>query len=349
MKMKLFSIQARAALIALSVLAVGAQALKAMPIPRIDLYTNQVSTLRYSGIEFLQHKTINPDRGIPIPGVILPGDVFSGVLVIESIEDQNGNDDDDLSGQFQRKELAIHFQYTVVSGSNVSTDPDRHFEFDILEGDFMRIYQGRDKNNQDDSVRDLLHSPVFDPLAPEFDPSMENRDELVSRATDGDLWLEFSTEGFESVNDPTANVPGEPVFIPGTTGTINRGWNNVETNETRYELKSQTLRTILGRNADHLLDEELNDFYIPHGDHSTQMIFNNFASDLITFLPPDQLFLNIFGDISLWAEEESQGQRGAQLSFAVSNSSVANPEPVTFTLCLMGLGMLCHATRRRVA
>ena len=232
----------------------------------IELPINRIAQLDYAGIEYWNDNNTPPGT-FPI---VNAGDSFSGVLLIENITDEKGKAN--FSAQLEDKELVIHFQFSVVAGP----DDENHLEFNLLGGDFFRFY-----------VRDL---DILEPLI--LDTVMYSEAELVAFVTQGEMWLtiEDNVPFFESVNNPDPNP------IPGTTGTLNRAWSDVSTNETGYSLLSLPIRTILSQNSMHNLDGD------SHRDHLSSATFDNRVN-----LPPgfdthsSRLFFNIFGEFRLRA------------------------------------------------
>lgn len=207
------------------------------------------------------------------------GDVFEGIAIITRI--QGAASGTDFSAQLMDKELTSRFRFSIIDHSSDFS----HLEFGLLPGDFFSFYvgQGSTKN--------------FDPSAPD----------AVARASDGQFWLGIQPGlFFESVNDRQPD---------GTT--LNRAWADVTINNTGFLLDSDFLRTILGRDAQHIAAGQ------PHGDHAVQAIFDNRIAGFSPFAP--QFTFSIFGEFDV---------------FAV-------PEPATWLLVLTGMGLVYRFRSRK--
>jgi hypothetical protein len=116
---------------------------------------------------------------------------------------------------------------------------------------------------------------------------------MVALAETGSSWMEILPDAlFQSVNDP------DPDFIPGTTGTLNRAWSYISTNNTGYDFLSLPIRSQLGENGEHLW----RGFHRP--DLNAPLIFDNHVN-----LPPHidvsdhRVYFDIFGEIRVRAEK----------------------------------------------
>jgi hypothetical protein len=207
------------------------------------------------------------------------GDVFEGIVNITQI--QGATSGANFSSQLADNELTGYFHFSVTGNSSNFS----HLEFGLLSGDFFNFYvgQGSSKN---------------------FDPSSLD---AYARASDGQFWLGVQPGGFfESVNDRQPD---------GTT--LNRAWSDITINNTGYFLHGDFLRTILGKDAQHIVGSQ------SHGDHSTQGIFDNHVAGPSPFSP--RFTFNIFGEFDI---------------FAV-------PEPSTWLLVLLGTGLGLGFRKRR--
>jgi hypothetical protein len=202
------------------------------------------------------------------------GDVFKGVVNITRI--QGAASGADFSPQLADNELTGRFHFSIIDQSSDFS----HLEFGLLPGDFFNFYvgQGPTKN---------------------FDPSASN---AYDRASDGQFWLGLQPGGvFESVNDRQPNG-----------STLNRAWADISVNNTGYLLETDLLRTILGRDAQHMVGSQ------SHGDHSTQAIFDNQVAGPSSF--PSQFTFNIFGEFDIFAVPEPPTQLLVLLGMTIGMS-----------------------------
>lgn len=129
----------------------------------ITLPVGDLAVLNYSGYETVHHANGNTSIGV--------GDVFDGIIQVQSIHNAHGTVD--LSPQLSFTELTGAFQFHITAASSPA-----HLEF---APDFFRLFSGTGVSRN------------FDPAAPD----------AVTRATDGVPWLEILPGPFfQSVNDP---------------------------------------------------------------------------------------------------------------------------------------------------
>lgn len=230
----------------------------------IRLPTNQIVQLDYAGIEYWNDTSPNGSPNF----VVDTGDSFQGLLLIDRITGKRTGRD--FSNQLYEKELIIHFKFCVVDGP----DENDHLEFDICDG-FFRFY-----------VREEPNEPLV------LDPMTYSEEDMVALAETGSSWMEILPDTlFQSVNDPDPNP------ISGTTGTLNRAWSYISTNNTGYDLLSRRIRSRLGENGDHLWRK----YHRP--DLKAPFTFDNHVN-----LPPNfdafspRVYFDIFGEIRVRAK-----------------------------------------------
>ena len=219
-------------------------------MPLIILPPGEITRVGYTGHEVLYDMNRNgrPDTG----------DILEGIATATYIHGAATRTD--FSNQLADAELTGHYRFSVVGHS----DDFNHLEFDLLSGQFLNFYVGRDS-------------------AKNWDPSASD---AFARASDGDLWLSIQPGPlFESVTD--IQPDGRP---------FNRIWANMSVNNTGYVLDQNLFRTILGKDSLHESGGQL------HGDHPAHVIFDDHLAGPSEFFP--QFTFAFSGEFHVFAVPE---------------------------------------------